>query len=304
MKRRILAIFLILSIMGGLNGCDSAKAHHYTIGDTFDTIIEVICYTSAADAKKYGAMAQQELKEYHKLFDGYHLWEGVNNICTLNENAGEWVEVDEKLSDLLYFGKEVFERTDGKVNLMGGAISLLWKNRDKPPTEDEISVALQHIDIHTLEIEQGRARITDKQARIDVGAFAKGYALQRVAEALEKQGFVGLLSAVSSVVAVGDKSGEPFAIGLAGVDGGVERTVFLKDKKALSTSGTNQRFFTYEGKTYHHIIDLATGYPAESGVRQASVLDNDAGWADALSTATLIGGTALVPDTILFESEE
>lgn len=304
MKRRILAFFLILSMMGGLTGCGGAKAHRYTVRNTFDTIIEVICYTSAADAQKYGAMAEKELKEYHKLFDGYHLWEGVNNICSLNENAGEWVEIDAELSALLHFGKEVYERTDGAVNLMGGAVSLLWKNRDEPPADAEISAALQHIDINALEIAQGRARITDKQARIDVGAFAKGYALQRVAESLEKQGFVGLISAVSSVVAVGDKNGEPFAVGLAGTDGGVERTVYLKDKKALSTSGTNQRFFTYEGKTYHHIIDLATGYPADSDVRQASVLENDAGWADAFSTATLIGGTALVPDTILFESEE
>ncbi len=304
MKRRFVAFLLLLCMMGGLVGCSGSKAHRYTITDAFDTIIEVICYTSAADAEKFGALAEESLKEYHKLFDGYHPWENVRGIYSLNENAGEWVEIDEKLVDLLRFGKEVYDRTDGTVNLMGGAVSLLWKDTEVPPAADALQEALRHTDIDSLEIEAGRARITDPKARIDVGAFAKGYALQRVAEILAEDGFVGIISAVSSVVAVGDKNGKPFAVGLSSADGGVARTVYLTEKKALSTSGTDQRYFTYEGKRYHHIIDLATGYPAESGLRQASVLHEDAGWADALSTATLITGKSYVPDTILFETEE
>lgn len=304
MKRQIVAFLLALCLTCSLCACSSPKAHRYTISGTFDTVMEVICYTSAADAKKYGAMAEQELREYHKLFDGYHQWAGVNNIYTLNENAGQWVEISPKLEKLLDFGLEVYDSTEGVVNMMGGAVSLLWKDTKVPPAKEKIAKALHHIDIASLEIKDGRARITDPKARIDVGAFAKGYALQRVADKLKGQGFVGIISAVSSVVAVGDKNGEPFTVGLTGADGNVAQSVELKEKKALSTSGTNQRYFTYEGKRYHHIIDLSTGNPAASGVWQASVLHTDAGWADALSTAALITGKGDLPDYIIYKTEE
>lgn len=304
MKRQIVAFLLVLCLACSLCACSSPTAHRYTISDTFDTVIEVICYTSAADAEKYGAMAEPMFKEYHKLFDGYHRWAGVNNVCTLNESAGQWVEISPELEALLSFGIEVYDTTEGVVNMMGGAVSLLWKDTKVPPAKEKVRQALRHIDIASLEMESGRARINDPKARIDVGAFAKGYALQKVAEELEEQGFVGIVSAVSSVVAVGDKNGVPFTVGLTGADGGVARSVELKEKKALSTSGTDQRYFTYEGKRYHHIIDLSTGNPAASGARQASVLHTDAGWADALSTAALITGKGDLPDYIIYKTEE
>ena len=304
MKRRFVAFLLLMSVLGGLCSCGRARAHRYTITDTFDTIIEVLVYSSAADAEKYGKMAETRLKEYHRLFDGYHPWAEGNNIHTLNESAGEWVEINDELSALLRFGLEAYEKTEGAVNLMGGAVTRLWKDTEVPPAEAELRAALRHISVEALELEQGRARITDPKARIDVGAFAKGYALQKVAEELKQAGFTGLISAVSSVASVGDKNGEPFVAGLSDARGGIARTVELSGGKSLSTSGTDQRFFTHEGKQYHHIIDLATGYPAESGLRQASVLHDDAGWADVLSTASLITGKSYVPDTFLFETEE
>ncbi len=304
MKRKVVAILWMLCFAISLCACNNSTAHKYTITGTFDTVIEVICYTSADDAQKYGAAAEQMLTEYHKLFDAYHRWAGVNNVCSLNESAGQWVEISDKLQALLFFGKEVFEETDGVVNLMGGAVSSLWKQTEEPPDNDKLSKALQHIDINALELKDGMARITDPEARIDVGAFAKGYALQKVADELKSRGFTGIISAVSSVVAVGDKNGSPFVVGLMGADGSVDRSVELGEKKALSTSGIDQRYFTYEGKRYHHIIDLATGLPAGSGVRQASVLHNHAGWADALSTAALITGKQDLPDTIIYKTEE
>ncbi len=302
MKRKVLAMLVAVCLLLSLCSCGN-RAHRYTVSGTFDAIIEVICYTSAADAQKFGAKAEQMLTEYHKLFDSYHCWAGVNNICSLNESGGQWVEISKELQDLLYFGKEVYEQTDGVVNLMGGAVSLLWKETEVPPAQDKIAQALGHIDINALEIKNGKARITDAAARIDVGAFAKGYALQKVADRLKSQGFVGIISAVSSVVAVGDKNGSPFSVGLMGADGGIAKSIELAEKKALSTSGIDQRYFTYEGKRYHHIIDLSTGYPAENGVRQASVLHTDAGWADALSTAALITGEDSA-DTIIYTTEE
>ncbi|MBR5782786.1 MAG: FAD:protein FMN transferase [Clostridia bacterium] len=290
MKRRFAVFFIILALCGGLCGCAHAQSYRYTVPDTFDTLIDIICYTSQDDAETYGKQAEEMLDGWHRLCDAYRPWEGVVGVYTVNQKAGQWVEISKELQDLLTFGVEMYRQTDGAVNVMGGAVTALWKDTEAPPSESAIASALQHIDINALEIENGRVRIADPDARIDVGAFAKGYALQKTADALRASGFKGLLSAVSSVVAVGDKNGEPFAVGLSDGVGGVAETVYLKDGEALSTSGTEQRFFVYQEKKYHHITDLTTGYPADSGIAQVSVVHRDAGWADAFSTAALITG--------------
>ena len=289
MKRQIISFLLISVMLVGLCAC-ARRSYNYTVADTFDTVIQLICYTDKADAENYATLAEQKLKEWHKLCDGYHNYAGVNGIYDLNQNAGEWVEISTELAQLLQFGLEIYNETEGAVNLMGGAVTLLWKDTEIPPDDSDIKAALEHIDITALEIADGKARITDPDARIDVGAFAKGYAMQKVADELRAQGFVGLLSATSSVVAVGDKNGKPFAAGIGDGQGGAADIVYLADGQALSTSGTDQRYFEYEGKQYHHIIEMSTGYPADSGVVQASVTHTDAGWADALSTAALITG--------------
>lgn len=289
MKRQIISFLLIAAMLLGLCACGESS-YRYTVADTFDTVIQVICYTGKADAEHYGELAGEKLKEWHKLCDGYNAYADVHGIYELNENAGAWVDISTELAQLLQFGIEVYNYTDGTVNMMGGAVTLLWKDTEIPPADSDIQAALEHIDITALEIADGKARITDPAARIDVGAFAKGYAMQKVADELRTQGFVGLLSATSSVVAVGDKNGEPFAAGIGDGQGGVADIVYLEDGQSLSTSGTDQRYFEYQGKKYHHIIDMSTGYPADSGVAQASVTHSDAGWADALSTAALITG--------------
>lgn len=290
MKRKIVIFCIILSLLLSLLcGCTSAEGYRYTIADTFDTIIEIVSFTSAEDARRYGEAAEEILTLWHKLGDGYHSYEGVSGVYALNQSAGAWVEVGDQMLELLAFGKQAFDATDGSVNLLCGAVTSLWKNTDVPPTTEEITTALQHMDIDALEIQGNRVRITDPLARIDVGAFAKGFALQKAADALRERGFTGLISAVSSVVAVGDKQGSPFHVGIGDQQGGLAATLKLTNV-SLSTSGTDQRYFEHEGKAYHHIIDLKTGYPADSGVTQASVLHEHAGWADVYSTAALIDG--------------
>ncbi len=286
-----MTICLILSVgLSLLGGCSVNNGYGYTVSDTFDTVIRVICYSDAAQAEQYGEIAHRELSFWHKLGDAYHPYEDVVGVYALNHSGGAWVEVSDQMLQLLTFGKQAYDATDGTVNMMCGAVTSLWKNTDQPPTKQAVEQALQHMDINALEIRGNQVRITDPLARIDMGAFAKGYALQKTADVLREQGFMGLLSAVSSVVAVGDKRGEPFGVGIGDGAGAVAVTIQARDI-ALSTSGTDQRFFKYEGETYHHIIDLKTGYPAKSGVSQASVVHAHAGWADVYSTAALIDGT-------------
>ncbi len=288
MKNKGLIWAVVLCLCLSLCACKGTDTHRYTVTGVFDTVVEIIC-TTRADAERYGKAAEQQLKNWHELSDAYHPYAGVTGIYAVNHSEGRWVTVDDELLGLLQFGIEAYEKTEGRVNLLCGAVSRLWKDTEAPPSAGALQEALKHINIASMEIKDRQVRLTDPAARLDVGAFAKGYALQRVAEQLKAEGFCGLISAVSSVIAVGDKNGQPFAVGIGDQQGGVGAVLQLRDM-ALSISGTDQRYFIYEGKTYHHILDLSTGYPAESGVTQAGVLHTDAGWADVYSTAALIAG--------------
>ena len=118
---------------------------------------------------------------------------------------------------------------------------------------------------------------------------------------MEKDGFTGILNATSSVVAIGERTAR---VGIADPKADGYGQIVMLHGKALATSGVNQRFFTYQGKNYHHIIDLKTGYPTDNGTVQASVICDDAAWADVYATAALIQGTSNVPALLYFENGE
>ena len=294
-------IFLtIFAIFGLFSSCAPAQNGRYTIVGQFDTVIEVIAPDGQKQAEQYGKQAEALLKTWHKLCDAYHAYDNVTGIYAINHAAGAWVDVERPLFDLLFFGLSGYEKTGGAVNLVGGAVTKLWKNVSVPPDKEAVMRALEHIAPESLELDEKnlRVRLSDAEAQLDVGAFAKGYALEQVAKVLEADGFSGVLNATSSVRCVGDYTahvgvGDP-------IKGGYDRVAALC-QTALATSGTNQRYFTYQGKNYHHIIDFTTGFPSESGVIQASVVCDDAGLADLYATAAVINGKSNVPALLYLE---
>jgi thiamine biosynthesis lipoprotein len=144
--------------------------------------------------------------------------------------------------------------------------------------------------------------ITDPEMKLDVGAIAKGYAVEMVARALEEKGISGyILNIGGNVRAVGAKAdGEPWTVGLENPmeDEDKPYIAYLSlTKEALVTSGSYQRYYVVDGKRYHHIIDPETLMPSE-GFTSVSVLCESSAMGDALSTAlfcmSLEEGMALV----------
>ena len=125
---------------------------------------------------------------------------------------------------------------------------------------------------------------------MDVGAIAKGYAIEQTALWMEETGITGyLLNVGGNIRIVGDRpDGEKWQIGLENPDGDEDEPYIeylsLGNGFSLVTSGSYQRYYTVEGKNYHHIIDPDTLYPA-TGYKMVSVINKDSGLADALSTA-------------------
>lgn len=315
--KRVICIFL--SIIFILTGCQATpKVERYEIQylNLFDTVTSIIAYTESEEIFQENVkILYEELSLYHKLYDIYKDYDGINNIKTINDNAGiKPVKVDEKIIDLLVLAKEMYEKTDGKINVASGSVLSIWhkyrnegienpQNAKLPPME-ELKEASSHTDINQLIIDTKNSTIylEDSQMSLDVGAIGKGFATQKVAEFAKEMGMTNFLISVGgNIVSEGTRvDGSAWLLGIQNPD--TESREAYVEKVALSgetlvTSGNYQRYYIVDGKQYHHIIDMDTLMPSNY-FASVSIITKNSGMADALSTAvynmTLEEGKALI----------
>ena len=300
--KRLLSILLALVLLTGCTGPAQPELKQYnaTFLTLFDTVTTIV--GRAENQEELMAKAQavhDDLLQYHQLFDIYNDYEGINNLKTVNDNAGVApVKVDRIIIDLLLDCVDYYKLTGGKVNVVMGSVLNLWHEArndslDDPrnaylPDMGALREAANHCDINCLVIDEANSTVflTDAEARLDVGAVAKGWAAQRAAEKAPE----GLLISVGgNVCATGPKAeNTPWVVGVQDPNGGENylHTLYL-NRGSMVTSGDYQRCFMVDGKIYHHIIDPVTLYPSQY-FRSVTILCEDSGLADALSTAAFL----------------
>lgn len=305
MKIRLLAAALALLLLGGCAARTAPgqepRRFEASFLTLFDTVTTIVGYAETEeDFRQTAQQLHDDLLEYHQLFDIYHEYAGMNNLKTVNDRAGgDPVGVDSRLIDLLLFCRELEGRTGGRVDITMGSVLALWHEARSNGVDDPEHAALpdggaleeasKHMGFDLLEIDEEAStlRLTDPLARLDVGAVAKGYAVERVCQTARP----GLLVSVGgNVRATGPKpTGEPWVVGVQEPDGGKEdylHTLYVSDSSVVS-SGDYQRYYTVDGVRYHHIIDPDTRYPAARW-RAVTVMCADSGLADGLSTALFL----------------
>ena len=300
--KRFFALLLILPML--FCGCTGAgeekKQYTATFLTVFDTVTTIVGRDVSEESFTEKTQAiHDELLGYHQLFDIYHEYEGLNNLKTVNDHPGEPVEVEQAVIDLLLDCKAYYELTGGRVNAAMGSVLYLWHEAREDGLNDFAnaylpdSAALAEAAGHTswdnvvIDDEANTVTVTDPMLRLDVGAIAKGWSVQRAAENAPS----GLLISVGgNVCATGpkDSSGTPWVVGVQNPDGGDNylHTLYLT-KGSMVTSGDYQRAYMVDGEIYHHIIDPDTLYPGKLW-RAVTVVCPDSGLADALSTALFL----------------
>ena len=300
--KRILALLLILSLL--LCGCAGAgeeqKQYTATFLTVFDTVTTIIGRDVSEETFTEKTQAVHDvLLHFHQLFDIYNEYEGLNNLKTINDHPGEPVEVEQAVIDLLLDCKAYYALTNGRVNAAMGSVLYLWHEAREDglndfanaylPDADALTEAAQHTnwDNVVIDDEANTVTITDPALRLDVGAIAKGWSVQRAAENAPE----GLLISVGgNVCATGpkDAAGTPWVVGVQNPDGGENylHTLYLT-RGSMVTSGDYQRAYMVDGEIYHHIIDPDTLYPGKLW-RAVTVVCPDSGLADALSTALFL----------------
>ena len=218
------AAVLCAGLLAGCTGKDPAGSSDGTAAqegpqrystifyDAFDTVTQVIAYCNSEEefTRQMDAL-HADLLEYHQLYDIYNDYDGVTNIKTINDNAGTApVQVDDKILGMLELARQMYNTTDGKLNIAMGSVLRIWHDYreaagqtetdadNKLPSQEELDAAARHCDINNLVIDEEAKTVylADPEMSLDVGSVGKGYAVEMVAQAAEARGLTSALISV------------------------------------------------------------------------------------------------------------
>ena len=307
----LLAAVLCLGLLAGCKPKKELTRYSTIFYDVFDTVTQVIAYCESEEefTQQMDAL-HADLVAYNQLYDIYNDYDGVVNVKTINDNAGKApVQVDDRILSMLELARQMYDTTNGKINIAMGSVLSIWHDYREAaektesdadntlPTQEELEAAAQHCDINNLIIDEEAKTVylADPDMSLDVGSVGKGYAVEMVCQAAQARGLTSALVSVGgNLRAIGTKpDGSQWT-------GGVENPWNASDvytdtssifgepinmsDMALVTSGDYQRYFVVDGKRYHHLIDPDTLWPA-TYFNSVTVLCPDSGMADCLTTA-------------------
>ncbi len=301
MKKYVVLLFALFFL---LSGCKSEpKLYKEGYLNLFDTYSEIVVYTQTKqEFKSLSNDIKNELEKYDKLFDIYESFDGLNNIKTINDNAGiKAVKVDKDIIELIKYSKEMYKKTDGNVNIAFGPVLKIWHDYREEGIEDEKKARLPSVeilkeankltDIDNVIVDEKASTVflKEKGMSLDVGSIAKGYVTEKVSDYLIDKGYKSfLLNIGGNVKSVGSKSdGSKWVVAIQNPN--LEDSNKYLDKlyfetNSLVTSGDYQRFYRVNGKSYNHIISKDTLMPSEK-YKSVSVISKNSMHADAMSTA-------------------
>lgn len=298
-----LAIAVCCCSCSGISVINKKERYSSSFLDLFDTASTVLAYDTDQEAfDTHFQQFHQRLEEYDRLYDIYNSYDGINNLYTLNEKAKDGpVKVDSRIIDLLEYCKYVYDLSGGKTNVCFGSVLSIWHDSreygvNNPedaslPDMEELKAAAEHTDINSLVIDKENSTVyfSDPELRLDVGAVAKGYAVQQACKwAKDNLWTSAAVSIGGNICTFGYKNDDGktlWNIGIENPDTNAEDYLVNVEITDLSvvTSGDYQRYYTVDGKKYCHIINPETLMPSEY-VSSVSVICEDSALGDALST--------------------
>jgi len=261
------------------------------------TFVEIKAY--GANAKRAAEASFAEMERVNRLLNNY---DPSSEISQINRAASlKSITISPETLEALTSAKYYGELSGGAFDITVGPLLELWGfNQEEPgikadlPLPDTLDRVRQLVDYRLIQLDtiKGTAMLLKKGMWIDSGSFAKGYAVDRAASVLKKQGVTqALITAGGTILALGKKTGgKPWQIGVRHPreEGTLLDTIPLVDQ-SISTSGDYERFYYYRGRRVCHIIDPRSGYPVEA-VQGISVIAPTAMASDALSTVLFVLG--------------
>lgn len=293
MKRYLAAAMLLLALSGC--GSSGSSTQLYTTTEDFfamDTYMSVDVSSEKSESAAED-MAVKIEQRVNQLDAALSRTQQAGDLYKLNHANGQPTEVSDDTYTALEKALEYAEMTNGAFDPTMAPLTDLWgigTEHQQVPAQSDIDAALQTVGTQHVHVSGDSVQL-DGGSRIDLGGIAKGYAADLCADILKDADADGLLVLGGNIYAVGTNEGKDWNIGIADPDEPTDTVaaVAVHDLSVV-TSGDYERYFEQDGVRYHHIFDPETGYPAASGLRSVTVIDDNSTRADALTTALFVMG--------------
>ena len=301
MKKRLLGLALSALLLSGLAACGPvavpptatpAPPLKSQVGFYFDTVVTMQVYT---DDEALLSDAQAECQRYDDLLSKTH--EG-SDVWRINHADGQRVAVAPETREILEKALEYSRLSEGIFDITVEPCVALWdftgEGMGVLPDETALAQAAAKVDWTQVDVSD-EGVLLPAGMTIDLGAIAKGYITDRIADFLKDRGVEsGFLNFGGNVLVIGKKpDGSEWNIGIQDPLGKRDQNIVGVARvsgQAVVTSGIYERGFDLDGVRYHHILDSSSGWPVQNELAGVSIIAPDAFDADALSTTVFAMG--------------
>lgn len=298
MKR--ITFLLILLIGSSSFGQQVFKEKKSLLGSPFE--ITVVANDSV-QANFYTELAISEVKRIENLISD---WIPTTQISLVNQNAGITpVKVDKEVFELVDRAMKISKLTDGAFDISYASMDKIWKfdgSMKSMPTAETIKKSVEKVGYQNIILNEKDTTIFLKNQgmKLGLGGIGQGYIADKIKEILKANGCIGGLVNVSGDINTWGKQpdGKDWTVGIVNpLNKNKVFATFPLNDSAVETSGSYEKYVTFNGKRYSHIIDPRTGYPA-SGIVSVSVFAKQTELADALATGIFVLGIEVGLDLV------
>lgn len=296
----LIRLLIIVAVLL-LAACEGKETLYQEQGYVFGTLVEISIY--GEDEIHAKQAVSEVMHEFQRLHDMLHAWQ-PSELNELNAAFAkeESMAISSELAAILQDAAKLSQQSNRLFNPAIGGLVKLWgfhADEFKPVQPDEKQIkqwVAANPQMSDITIVHGRAQSKNKSVQLDLGGYAKGYALDRAAALLGKQGIHNaLINIGGNILAMGRHGKHPWRVGIQHPrKSGALATLDLLDGEAIGTSGDYQRYFMVGNVRYCHLINPRSGYPMQ-GVQAVTVLTHGphAGTlSDAASKPLFISGAS------------
>ncbi len=300
---KIIAAIGLMLVTGMLTGCAKFfPMEKDEASETADSCSrEIFAMDTVMTVTTYGDNAEEAVEaaevEINRLDALFSVGNADSDIARLN--ADKSALVSGETCELISRSKELYKSTEGALNIAVYPLMEAWgftSGEYRVPEEDELVALLNCMDVDEISLDNNSGEVKlPQQMGIDLGAIAKGYTSSRLMDIFTSYNITSaIVSLGGNVQTLGVKTdGSKWRVAIEdpfSEDGQEYAGILEIQDQAVITSGAYERYFEQDGKRYHHILDPATGYPAENGLASVTIVSEDGTLADALSTALFVMG--------------
>jgi thiamine biosynthesis lipoprotein len=260
----------------------------------------------AKDTVQGNQFINQAIEEVKRIENLISDWIPTTQISKVNQNTGiAPVKVDKEVFELIERAIKISKLTNGAFDISYASMDKIWKfdgSMKEMPTEEAIKNSVAKVGYQNIILNEKEYTIflKNKGMKLGLGGIGQGYIADKIKALMLSKGCKsGIVNVSGDIFAWGKQpDGKPWTVAIVNpMNKNKVFATFPLEDSAVETSGSYEKYVTFNGKRYSHIIDPRTGYPA-TGVVSVSVFAKTTEIADALATGIFVLGVEVGLDLV------